>query len=309
MRPSSAAKIERRRDRVGQRAERDGRSRPGERGAVGPHLVPAVRQRGLVRCIWEEGGFTHGNLQLKTSGGRYGGRTGGAPEVARPKPAREAYRARSGGLRVRRVSCAGAFSPWELAAGVSGRSGQRSAPMMRGFPPSAPRPGSRSTPARADQRRNSICVPAIGSPRFRLVVQHQKISPYGARRARTTHGTRAPRRRRAPAAGGRLRTAAAYSLRRAPSAGRRDRDAPTPASSRTRPRAVRWISPLCTRNGSYASSIVSVSSPTHCASVVRPTGWPPKRCTAWREWRGRPCRAPARRRRTARAPRWPSRRR
>ena len=45
---------------------------------------------------------------------------------------------------------------------------------------------------------------------------------------------------------------------------------PGPLGGHPCPARVRWISPLWTRNGSYASSMVSGSSPTHCASVVRP---------------------------------------
>jgi len=91
---------------------------------------------------------------------------------------------------------------------------------------------------------------------------------------RTKSGTtRCGARRAQPAATPtgefRARTRSAYPRR--PSVGGPARDGPGPGC-RHPPRDVRRIRPHCRRKGSYASSMVSVSSPTHWASVVSPIG-------------------------------------
>ena len=155
---------QRRRDGIGQRAEHDGGAGAGEGGAVGLHLAPAVRQGVFGRSVREEGAFTHGVLQL-----------GG--EARQDRGTRAHRRARWTSDCVRAVSPA-------VSRPASVTSGAEVGPGHPGPPSDGTRPKTggwtRTADAISDGRVVhvvSVVIPAMWSPRFRLVVQPGNGSP------------------------------------------------------------------------------------------------------------------------------------
>ena len=256
MRPSRAAKISGAATALARVPSTMAAQLPANAARSGSHLAPAVGQRGSGRCIGEEGAFTHGILQT-------GGRGRGRVEA-------------SGRTVARR--CDGAGSE---GAGRSARRCTRSASVAGGAEvgPGHAGPPSGGTAKRRqghDGAREQLHAASSFLPSGHLASVswcNSKTRSASVRRCAQEERIRA---RSAPA-GGPLRRAGACSLRSAPSAAPRDPGAPRRARSPPGPAPCAGSARSAAGYGSYASSIVSVSSPTHCASVVRPTGWPPKR--------------------------------